>query len=72
MDGNGLSQIEDPNLADTILDKVNAMTADTAIRCLGIAGTFAILPQSSSVPLVVSALAFGALYFLNGKIPKVE
>lgn len=72
MDGNGLSKIEDSNLANAILEKVNAMNADTAIRCFVVAGAFAILPQSASVPLVTSALLFAALYALNGKIPKLE
>lgn len=72
VDGNGLSKIDDSNLASALLEKVNNMNADTAIRCIAIAGTFAILPQSSSVALVGSTLVFGALYALNGKIPKVE
>ncbi len=72
VDGNGLSTIQDANLAKAILDKVNNMNADTAIRCIAIAGTFAILPQSSSVALVGSALLFALLYAINGKIPKVE
>ena len=72
MDGNGLSKIEDSNLARAILDKVNAMNLDTAIQCFLASGVFAVLPQSASVALVESALVFGALYALNGKIPKVE
>lgn len=69
MDGNGLSKIEDSKLANAILDKVNAMNADTAIRCLTAAGIFAVLPQSSSINLVLSTAVFGALYALNGRIP---
>jgi hypothetical protein len=72
VDGNGLSKIEDSNIARAILEKVNTMNADTAIQCFTTAGLFAILPQSASAPLVAIALAFATLYALNGKIPKVE
>ena len=72
MDGNGLSKIDDANLASAILEKVNAMNAKTAIQCLAVATSFAILPQAESSHLVTASLMFGTLYALNGKIPKVE
>ncbi len=72
VDGNGLSKIEDPSLATAILDRVNNMNADTAIRCFLAAGVFAVLPQSSSVALVGSGILFGILYALQGKLPTVE
>ena len=72
VDGNGLSKIEDPSIATAILDRVNNMNADTAIRCFLAAGVFAVLPQSSSVALVGCAILFGILYALQGKLPTVE
>lgn len=72
VDGNGLSKIEDPSLATAILDRVNNMNADTAIRCFLAAGTFALLPHSSSVALVGSGILFGILYAIDGKLPAVE
>lgn len=72
VDGNGLSKIEDPSLATAILDKVNSMNADTALRCFLAAGLFAILPHSSSVALVGSGVLFAILYAIQGKLPPVE
>jgi len=54
------------------MEKVNALNAKTVVQAILIAGSFAILPQSASAPLVVSALIFAALYALNGKVPKGE
>lgn len=72
VDGNGLSKIEDSSLASAILDRVNSMNADTAIRCFLAAGVFAVLPHSSSVALVGTGILFGILYAVNGKLPNVE
>ena len=72
VDGNGLSKIEDSSLASAILDRVNSMNADTAIRCFLAAGVFAVLPHSSSVALVGTGILFGILYAINGKLPNVE
>jgi len=72
VDGQGLKKIEDSNVARAILEKVNALNAKTVVQAILIAGSFAILPQSASAPLVVSALIFAALYALNGKVPKGE
>jgi hypothetical protein len=58
VDGQGIKKIDDVNVAQAILDKVNAMNADTAIRAAVIAAVFAILPQSTSVPLVFSVVIF--------------
>jgi len=69
VDGNGLSQIDDPNLARTILNKVNAMNAETALKVVVPVAVFAILPQSSSAPLVASTSLFAALYAAKDKIP---
>ena len=69
VDGNGLSQIDDPNLARFILNKVNAMNAETAIKVIAPVTVFAILPQSSSAPLVAFSLLFAALYVVKDKIP---
>ena len=58
VDGNGLRKIEDPNLAQAILQRVNNMNIDNGIRCIALAGAFALLPQSTSVAMV----SFGLLY----------
>ena len=69
LDGNGLSQIDDPNLASAILNKVNAMNAETALKVVLPVVVFASLPQSSSAPLVTSGLLFAALYAAKDNIP---
>lgn len=68
-DGQGLQRIEDPTIAQAILQKVNDLNTKS-ILLAGIPTTlFAILPRSMSVSLVVSALVFGLLYYLEDKIP---
>lgn len=69
VDGQGIKKIEDVNVAQAILERVNAMNLDTIIDASLVAGAFAILPQSVSAPLVGCGVIFAALYFLNGKLP---
>jgi hypothetical protein len=72
VDGNGLSKIEDPSIAGAILKKVNNMNLSNLAKCTAYAGVFAILPQSSSVPLVLFSAIFAALYAFREKIPAPE
>lgn len=53
-----MKKIDDPIVARSLLEKVNSLNIDTAIKCLLVSGTFAALPQSVSAPLVVVAVAF--------------
>jgi hypothetical protein len=60
-----LKKIEDSNLAQAILGKVNAMNLNTAARCAIAAGIFAVLPQSTAASLVGSALVLAGMSFDN-------
>ncbi|CAB9505675.1 expressed unknown protein [Seminavis robusta] len=55
--------------AVAILDKVNKLNLDTGLQATAAAAAFAVLPQSASAPLVFFGAIFGALYFLEDKIP---
>ena len=57
-------------MARAILQKVNAMNLDTAVKVAVPTVAFAVLPQSASAPLVVFGLLFAALYAVQGKIPE--
>jgi hypothetical protein len=65
-----LAKIEDPDIARGILDKVNAFNLETGLKVGVPVSFFALLPQSTSVPLVLSALALGALYVAKDKFPQ--
>lgn len=69
--GDGLTKIDDANLASAILAKVNRMNIDTAIQGFVPVAIFAALPQSSSAPLVFFGLVFAALYAAKDKIPSL-
>lgn len=70
VDGNGLTRIEDPNLAQAILQRVNAMNLNTALQ-VGVPVTlFALVPQSTSAPLAFFLALFSLLYAVRNKVPK--
>lgn len=66
-----LEKIEDRNLARAILDKVNNMNIETGLQCTAIAAAYAALPQSMTASAAFFAVLYGALYFVQGKIPNV-
>ena len=70
MDGTGIRDIEDPNLARAFMVKVNQMNLDTGRDVLLLASLFAILPQELTSKLAFVTVALSGLYFLNGKLPK--
>lgn len=70
MDGTGIRDIQDPNLARAILEKVNAMNLQTGRDVILLSAIFAILPQSLTSTLGIWSALFGGLYLLNGKIPQ--
>jgi len=67
VDGNGLSYIEDSQLASAILEKVNAMNTSVGLKCIAAATIFAALPSSSSTALAMVSVVLTALYF-GGKV----
>jgi hypothetical protein len=69
VDGNGLRKIDDPNLAASILRRVNDMNFDTLVKVGLLGSAFAALPQSSSAPLALFAAACAALYAFRDVIP---
>jgi len=71
VDGNGLSKINDDAVAQAILQKVNAMNFENAVKVFVPVTTFALLPQSVASTLVFFALVFAILYALQGRIPDV-
>ena len=68
MDGNGLSKIEDENVAKAINEKVNAMNTQTGVIAIPVA-IFAALDVSQSRALVLSAVIGAVLYYMKGRIP---
>lgn len=58
VDGNGLKKIEDPTIAQAILEKVNAMNLEVALTCFAGSAIFGLLPQSTTAPLGIFAAAF--------------
>lgn len=69
MDGNGLQKIDDPDLAASILRRVNDMNVDTLVK-VGVLGVaFAALPQSSSAPLALFTAVGATLYAFRDVIP---
>ena len=68
-DGQGLQPVGDPTVAQAILQKDNDLNVRTAVKAGIPAVIFAALPQSSSTALVLSGLAFAALYAVRDKIP---
>lgn len=70
VDGTGLQPVNDPTVDRAILQKVNAMNIDTAVRVVVPVTAFAALPQSASAPLVAFGLLFAALYAARDKIPE--
>ena len=69
MDGKGLQPVPDANLAQALLDKVNAANIDIGVKAMIPVAIFAALPQSSSTALVAMAWIFAALYLARNKIP---
>lgn len=65
VDGNGLSKIEDPELASAILNKVNNMNLENLVKVVIPVAAFALLPQSRSMSLVLFSAIFAALYFMR-------
>jgi len=70
VDGTGIRDIQNPNLARAILEKVNAMNLQTGRDVILLSAIFASLPQSLTSTLGIWSALFGALYLLNGKIPQ--
>ena len=68
-DGQGLQPVDDPSVAQAILQKVNEMNVRTVIQAAVPAAAFAALPQSSSTALVLSGLVLAALYAAKDKVP---
>jgi hypothetical protein len=69
VDGNGLRKIDDPNLAASILRRVNDMNFDALVKVGLLGSVFAALPRSSSAPLALFAAACAALYAFRDVIP---
>lgn len=70
VDGSGLSKIEDPDIAQAILRKVNDMNAETLVKVAVPVTAFALLPKPIASMLVFFAALYAGLYFLQGKIPE--
>lgn len=70
VDDTGIRDIQDPNLARAILEKVNAMNLQTGRDVILLSAIFAILPQSLTSTLGIWSSILGGLYLLNGKIPQ--
>ena len=60
-----LESIADQSLARAILTKVNNMNVETGLTCVAASAVFAILPQSTSIPLVLIAALYTGTYFLS-------
>ena len=69
MDGNGLSAIEDPELAQRFVKTVNDMNVVTGLQTTAAAAAFAALPQSVVGPAAWSVLLCTVLYLVRDKIP---
>lgn len=70
MDGTGIREIDDPNLARAFMTKVNEMNLDTARDALIVSSLFAVLPYEFTSKIAFFTLIFTGLYFVNGKLPK--
>jgi len=71
VDGNGLSRIDDRELAVAIMKKTNSL--NDSISLILIPGlTFVVLPHDIVATIGGFGIFFAALYFLNGKIPASE
>lgn len=69
LDDTGLVPVPDANLAKALLDRVNALNLEIAVKACVPVVFFAVLPQSSAVSLVVFSWLFAALYVARDKIP---
>lgn len=69
VDGNGLSKIEDPDLANAFVDKVNDYMFKSGGQVFLATSVFAFLPQSVVARATFCVLTIAALYFAQGKIP---
>lgn len=68
-----MKKIDDPDLAQKFLDKVNDFNVEAILQAGGAAFVFAALPQSTTQPAAFFAVLLTALYYAQGKIPtKVE
>ncbi len=63
VDGAGLKKIEDPSIAQAILDKVNSMNFETATACFVGSAIFGLLPQSTTALLGFFAVTFAGKIF---------
>ena len=70
VDGTGIREIEDPNLARAFMVKVNKMNLDTGRDVAIITGLFALLPHDFTSKVAICASLLGGLYYLNGRLPK--
>ncbi len=70
VDGTGIRKIEDQDLARAFMEKVNEMNLETGRNAVILAAAFAALPHDLVAKLAAVSVVLGALYFLEGKIPK--
>jgi hypothetical protein len=68
VDGNGMSKIDDPNLARAFVKKVNDFNISSTAQAVALMGVFAALPRSFTGPFAFFAILFTGLYFLEGKL----
>jgi len=72
VDGTGIRKIEDENLAQAFLSKVNEMNVNTGRDVLIVATIFAALDHVFVFKLALSSILVLGLYLLKGKILTVE
>jgi len=70
VDGNGLSTIEDPKLAQALLKKVNDFNVSTALQVLALVLLFSVPSQHLVSNIVILSSIFTGLYYINGKVPE--
>jgi hypothetical protein len=70
--GRGIEKIQDLDLARALLNKTNDMNSAIGIQVLAPVALFALLPQSTAVPIVVSLLVFTALYAAKDKLDEMS
>lgn len=64
VEGMGMTKIDDPQLANAFVQKINNLNYQTATEAILYATVFALLPQTVTSPLAFFTLLFGALYYL--------
>lgn len=70
IDGTGIRNIDDDDLAKAFLVKVNEMNVETGLEALLLAASFAALPSDFTGRVAGVTVVVASLYFLQGKIPK--